>query len=738
MKNSWVVLLIATFLFAASAPLITRGQPQPSQPQSQAPPPTYDSHQPEEVPPDLDPADQPPTPEQQQQEQQEQQQQASSQPGVARVSVIQGNASIQRGDNGEWSAATVNTPLEAGDRLSTGNDGRAELQLNGSDVARLSSDSSAKIATLNRNQIQIQVDQGLVTYSVLRDSGAAVEIDTPNVAIRPRGEGQFRILVNSSAETQVIVRSGSADIATPQGSTTVTEGQMITIAGTDNPQYQIANAPARDEWDNWNNDRNKVILDAQSWQHTDRYYTGSEDLDGYGTWQNVPDYGPVWVPSVAPGWAPYRAGRWVYEPYYGWTWVSYEPWGWAPYHYGRWFVYGGSWAWWPGPVVAYPAYYPLWAPAYVSFFGWGGGGWGIGFGFGWGWGHVGWLPIGPCDWYHPWYGRWGGGVHVYSYASIHGTTFVHNGFAPLTRGGLHPYSNLAQLNSNARLREGFTSMEGRDFGRGAVPSHQMGINDATLRQASFVSGRMPVEPGRGSYSASGRPAAPSTVRNAPSHMFNSSMAPHESLATNRSSQFGRTSDQSHNDLRAQTASPGRGFNAPNPGTQSRTFAAPSSDRSAALNDRNHSYEAGNSRLYGAPSARSNWHTFTPPNNSNRAQDYRGYSGPSENTRQYQAPSSNYGREPQSRGYYGSNSSQYRSPSYGSRNGYANGYNYRPPLNLHQPVVRPRTYSAPGYRGNPGAGYRAPSSGGGYHGGGGGSHGGGGFHGGGGGHGGRGR
>ena len=706
MKKGFAVLIAALFL-AASASLFAQDQAPPQYPgdqQQQADPQAQDQQQ--------------PTP---QQEQQQEQQQASSQPGVARVSVIQGNASMQRGDNGDWSAATVNTPLEAGDRLSTGDNTRAELQLDGSNVARFSSDASAKIATLNRSQIQLQIGQGLITYSVLRGSDAAVEIDTPNVAIRPRGEGQFRILVNNNAETQVVVRSGSADIATPQGSTTVTEGQMITIAGTDNPQYQIANAPARDEWDNWNNDRDRAILDAQSWQHTDRYYTGSEDLDGYGSWQNVPDYGPVWVPSVAPGWAPYRAGRWVYEPYYGWTWVSYEPWGWAPYHYGRWFVYGGSWAWWPGPVVAYPAYYPLWAPAYVSFFGWGGGGWGVGIGFGWGWGHVGWLPIGPCDWYHPWYGRWGGGgVHVYSYSSIHSSTFIHNGYAPLTRGGLHPYSNLAQLNSNARLREGFTSMDGHDFGRGAVPSHQAGINEATLRQASFVSGRMPIEPSRASYSASGRPASASTMHSAPSHMFNSSMAPHQSLAVNRSSQFGNSGRGNFNSYAES-----RGGN----GAQSRSFSSQSSDRSAALNNSNHSYEAGNSRLYGAPSARSNWHAFTPPNSSNRAQDTRGYSSPNENARNYRSPASNYGRQEQSRSYAAPN--QYRAPSSGYRGGYSNGY--RPPLNLRQPVVRPRTYSSPSNRG--GGGYRAPSGGGyhgggggGYHGGSGGSHGGGGGHG----------
>ena len=84
---------------------------------------------------------------------------------------------------------------------------------------------------------------------------------------------------------------------------------MITVAGTDDPQYKTEAAPGRDEWDTWNDGRDKRIQNASSWGKTDRYYTGSEDLDQNGTWTEVPDYGQVWVPSQQdPNWAPY-SGR---------------------------------------------------------------------------------------------------------------------------------------------------------------------------------------------------------------------------------------------------------------------------------------------------------------------------------------------------------------------------------------------------------------------------------------------
>ena len=31
-----------------------------------------------------------------------------------------------------------------------------------------------------------------------------------------------------------------------------------------------------------------MIHSARAWRRTNRYYTGSEDLDAYGRWQNVP------------------------------------------------------------------------------------------------------------------------------------------------------------------------------------------------------------------------------------------------------------------------------------------------------------------------------------------------------------------------------------------------------------------------------------------------------------------
>src|SRR6202166_1142958 len=75
-------------------------------------------------------------------------------PGVARISLIQGDVSAQRGDTGGWAAAALDQPLVGGDRISTGDRSQAELQLDHANILRLGNNAHAKIATLGRAQIE--------------------------------------------------------------------------------------------------------------------------------------------------------------------------------------------------------------------------------------------------------------------------------------------------------------------------------------------------------------------------------------------------------------------------------------------------------------------------------------------------------------------------------------------------------------------------------------------------------
>lgn len=659
---------------------------------------------------------------------------------VARVSVMKGDVSTQT--NGQsWTAAAVNAPVVTGDSISTGDKARTELQLDFANTLRLSEHTQANITQLTSSQIQIQLANGMANYSVSGNSDATAEIDTPNVAIRTeKRDASFRILVTGDDHTEVLVRKGEVEITTQQGGTRVSEGQFITIQGVnDQAQYKIGAAPERDDFDQWNTDRDSLILNAASRKHTDPYYVGTEDLDAHGTWSEVPDYGEVWRPSdVSADWAPYRDGRWVYEPYWGWTWVSSDSWGWAPYHYGRWMMIDGGWGWWPGPIYGNAFYRPIWAPAYVSFFG---GGFGVGFGFGGGWGSVGWLPLGPCDHFYPWYGRYGGRFGTYGF-----DRYNRGGFAALHGGNRYSNVNLALHNANFR---GASSVSGRDFGTGRMSAHVMSHNE--LQNARFTAGRVPVNPTRQSYSASGRPAAPSTTHNAALNQRFFSSHGFVSANSNRAATNGRESARVMNRPMPQTGA-NRGFDRPNQGSTARGNSVPANRPSAVNNGGWQKFSQMSPRTSSPSSGRRSGSSDRPPTASSNRGSYGSSSsrGASPESRSYGAPSRSYGSQgrsysapPSSRSYgsegrsnsappsrsYGSESPRYSAPpsrSYGSESrSYGSS---RPTLNMRQPIVGPRSNgggrSAPSYGGgapshsapSSGGGHSAPSGGGSSHGG----------------------
>ena len=662
---------------------------------------------------------------------------AETDQGVARVSLMHGDVSTQRGDSGDWSAATLNQPVMTGDKVSTGDNARTELQLDFANILRLGPNSKANIANLTKKDIQIQLSQGIANFTVSKDSEAEPEIDTPNVSVHPaHHDGVFRIEVRPDGDTIVIVRQGEAQIATPQGSTELRAGDMATVRGNaDSAQYKISSAPDRDAWDQWNSDRDHMIRNASSWHHTNHYYTGSQDLDANGRWQNVPDYGDVWVPNEPEGWAPYRNGNWTYEPSYGWTWVGSEPWGWAPYHYGRWFPYGGAWAWWPGPIYGGGFYRPFWSPAYVSFFGWGGG-FGFGFGYG-GWGGFGWLPIGPCDYFHPW---WGGYRGRFGVVGFRGGFNRFGGFAPL-HGGTR-FSNIANIHDN-HIGRALSTVNAGHFGTGRVTA--MAASREQINGARMMAGNLPVVPSRASLSASGRAAAPSTVRNGGSEKFFGTA--HNNVARpvsfqQQTASLRQTMQQSHvgavpagGRVSAGESAGFRGATAnsnlqrPSAGTLSNREMNNSANRSAgnqpsAIQNGNH----GGLRPFTPPSSSTRPSSpasseRTNMGSSSNMEPQRGgtQSAPAGNRdgfRPFTPPSGNEASRgpssaPAARGSSGAYwnrtaPSSMESRGNGSPSGsYGRGSSSRPQLDMRQPIVR-----SPSYGGYPRGGYRgAPSYGG---------------------------
>jgi hypothetical protein len=307
---------------------------------------------------------------------------------VARLGYIEGSVSFQPAGVDDWVQAVPNRPMTTGDQLWTDHASRAELQL-GSAVIRLSENTGFSFLELDDHTVQIQLSSGSINVHVRRlDPDDYLEVDTPNLAFTASQPGSYRIDASpDGAYTVVSLRDGSGQ-ATGSGQTySLNGGQRGTFYGTDSLYANVENLYGPDPFDNWAYDRDRRYDQSPSARYLSHDVVGYEDLDENGDWRDDGNYGHVWFPHIAAGWAPYHTGHWDWIEPWGYTWVDDAPWGYAPFHYGRWVSVGGRWGWVAGPVEVRAVY----APALVVFVG-GGGGFG---------GNVAWFPLGPREVYVP-------------------------------------------------------------------------------------------------------------------------------------------------------------------------------------------------------------------------------------------------------------------------------------------------------------------------------------------------
>jgi hypothetical protein len=283
----------------------------------------------------------------------------ADEPGVVRLTALNGDVAVRRGDTSGTFAASANTPLMVSDYLSTGpGAAHAELQFDRGNFLRLGPNVQLRIAKLDPGDHTVQLAEGTVELSSLHPTSGHAEVDTPSIAVRPGSNGRYRVTVNPDGTTLVTVRSGSADLVGTSATRTIDAGQTIAITGSPNdPRFENISFVASDDFDTWNQQRDTFDNNDTGYQYASPQIAGIPDLSQYGSWNNSQQYGMGWTPNdVGPNWSPYQDGQWTWEPGYGYTWIGNEPWGWAPYHYGSWEYNGTSWAWYPNAQPTYNQY----------------------------------------------------------------------------------------------------------------------------------------------------------------------------------------------------------------------------------------------------------------------------------------------------------------------------------------------------------------------------------------------
>jgi len=309
---------------------------------------------------------------------------------VARLGYMEGSVSFQPAGENDWVPAVPNRPMTTGDKLWSDRESRAEVQL-GSSMIDLGSNTGFSFLNLDDHTIQMEVTAGALNIRVWHlDHDTNFEIDTPNQAFTIMEPGRYRVETSENGDyTVVTIREGAGESSGNGQSYSLHAGQRTIFRGTTSLNADVEQIGPPDDFDSWSDRREHRYNDSPSARYCSRQVVGFEDLDENGDWQPSPEYGNVWYPRVAVGWAPYHNGHWAWIDPWGWTWVDDAPWGYAPFHYGRWVNVYGRWGWVPGPVDVHPVY----APALVVFVG----------GHPGGGENVAWFPLGPREVYVPAY-----------------------------------------------------------------------------------------------------------------------------------------------------------------------------------------------------------------------------------------------------------------------------------------------------------------------------------------------
>jgi hypothetical protein len=340
---------------------------------------------------------------------------AESLPNAARIQRVEGEVALNNSDvanaqSDQWIAATANQPFSVGDRIYTRDNSRASLAFTGRNFARLNPNTSLDVLALNDQRTQLALRDGSAMFDIgYLDSGDLFEVATPYGAVDFQQPGLYNVGI-SNGQVLVSVLSGLAQVVGLGGSGQISKGELLTLVGSTAADVVLSRLDGRDAgyavddyyayqypryYDGRYRDYNVYLNDpyyfdpyrrTTSYQYVNSYIPGLYDLDYYGDWNRLDNYGYAWAPRVDAGWSPYQTGYWYNDYPYGPTWISSEPWGYAPYHYGRWAFVGDRWYWVPEATSVTPIY----SPALVAFIPFGGN-------------DIGWVPLGPGDVYVPHY-----------------------------------------------------------------------------------------------------------------------------------------------------------------------------------------------------------------------------------------------------------------------------------------------------------------------------------------------
>ncbi len=294
-------------------------------------------------------------------------------PAYGHISYLDKEATVLRLD-GRVDKAVINLPLVPGDKISTNDSNRCEIQFDNGTIIRLGRNTTLKITTVVANSLT--TDWKITTLELLKGkvycmtqvyNSEMIQLITPTASIRFDKNIVAQISLDKDNNTLTSVFRGKPGVLFGPSikkfkQESLKKGKSYIITGNHNINET---APVNKDFRLWNEDINrnfKALHHGKSKvpKKISRYSKG--------------------IINWAEKWST-RYGEWIYNDLFGYVWKPYnetfayskrpflhasyteingelflvpsQPWGWAPAHLGTWvFMKNHGWTWVPGDAFS--------------------------------------------------------------------------------------------------------------------------------------------------------------------------------------------------------------------------------------------------------------------------------------------------------------------------------------------------------------------------------------------------
>lgn len=237
------------------------------------------------------------------------------------VNFVEGKVSVMR-RAGTSGVVVEGDEILIGDRVTTGDDGLAEILLNPGSYLRLGHNSSFEFGSTDLENLKLNLKAGSAVVELYATDEFKVTVNLPQSELKFTRSGVFRIDVQSDGTAKLSVFKGKAYVG-PGGTTEVESGRTAAIVkgGVSVSKFNKSSA---DELDVWSKSRSKELASLNGKFKRDSLTNSLLGSFNNRGWNLYNSFG-LWV--FDPG-----SRRWLFLPFgYGWS----SPYGWD-YNWGLW------------------------------------------------------------------------------------------------------------------------------------------------------------------------------------------------------------------------------------------------------------------------------------------------------------------------------------------------------------------------------------------------------------------